>query len=34
MGKVRTTVAFSEPVHQYLMSQPRDMVETLETLVN
>ena len=34
MGKVRTTVAFSEPVHAYLMNQPRDMVETLKALVN
>jgi hypothetical protein len=34
MRKVRTTVAFSAPVHAYLMSQPRDMVETLEALVN
>jgi hypothetical protein len=34
MRKVRTTVAFSEPVHAYLMNQPRDMAETLEALVN
>jgi len=34
MGKVRTTVAFSEPVHTFLTSQKTDMVETLETLVN